>query len=440
MIAAADSPRAYLAWSGLERIIQVLITAVVGALVARHLGPPGFGLLNTVWSLAALCWPIALIGHQLAVQEMVLDADDDGRVLAVAFFVNAVGAGVGILVFFAATIVVPKDDGTAFTAVALLFGSTLAVQPLLLADVWFQARRVARLPALMRSAGLLLGAALRVAVVAAGLGVVAVAATMSLDVLAPAVLVFVALRWRRRKSLPLAQVTMKECRTFAKQALPLVVAGISVAIYMRIDQVMVQVLSGNRAAGLYAAAVRLSEGSYFLALVILRAATPSLVRLRALDEEEYEEGLTVLFARMIMLSTAIALLSTVFAPVVTRVLFGSAFEGVAAVLRVHAWSSIFVFLGVGQSIWFVTENEERTIMRRTIFGAVLNVGLNIFLIPAYGPPGAAVATLVAYSTVTVIANGLVPRTRPVLRMQIAASSPRFQLGVLKRDLATMIRS
>lgn len=57
------------------------------------------------------------------------------------------------------------------------------------------------------------------------------------------------------------------------------------------------------------------------------------------------------------------------------------------------------------------ENKVKYIKYYLGIGAVLNVALNYFLIPIYGPSGAAVATLVTQFVTSVIAPALFKETR-----------------------------
>jgi PST family polysaccharide transporter len=56
----------------------------------------------------------------------------------------------------------------------------------------------------------------------------------------------------------------------------------------------------------------------------------------------------------------------------------------------------------------------------TALGAVVNVVLNLWLLPVYGPVGAAVATFIAQSIAVSFSLLLFERTRPIFRMQMKA--------------------
>jgi PST family polysaccharide transporter len=93
------------------------------------------------------------------------------------------------------------------------------------------------------------------------------------------------------------------------------------------------------------------------------------------------------------------------------------------VLAIHAWTAVFVSLGIAQGQWNVNEGLGRLLLQRTLLAAGLNILLNGVLIPRAGAAGAAIATLVSQAFATVIANALDRRTRGILRMQLRAFLP-----------------
>jgi PST family polysaccharide transporter len=93
------------------------------------------------------------------------------------------------------------------------------------------------------------------------------------------------------------------------------------------------------------------------------------------------------------------------------------------VLAIHVWASVFVFLGVAQSPWDLSKNLLTLSLYRTIAGAIINVAMNLYLIPRYSAMGAAIATVVSYAISGVFANAFSARTRPIFYMQMKSFIP-----------------
>jgi PST family polysaccharide transporter len=90
----------------------------------------------------------------------------------------------------------------------------------------------------------------------------------------------------------------------------------------------------------------------------------------------------------------------VFAPQIINLLYGAKFISAFPVLQIYIWSSVATFLGVASSQYLVTENLTKISFYRTFLGMIVNVLLNLILIPQIGIIGSALATLISYSVAT----------------------------------------
>ena len=68
-------------------------------------------------------------------------------------------------------------------------------------------------------------------------------------------------------------------------------------------------------------------------------------------------------------------------------------------------------MGVASSKWFISEGLQRHLTINTVAGAIMNILLNIFLIPKYGIYGAAIATVMSQALASYFMNILFKRTR-----------------------------
>jgi PST family polysaccharide transporter len=103
-----------------------------------------------------------------------------------------------------------------------------------------------------------------------------------------------------------------------------------------------------------------------------------------------------------------------------ELVYGKAYEGAGPLLAVYVLSGIFVMIGHAREYWIATENLMRFSLYSSIVGAVINILLNLILIPKFGPIGAAYATLSALIAGSYLVNMVSSRTRPVFYMQTSA--------------------
>ncbi|QIR15113.1 polysaccharide biosynthesis C-terminal domain-containing protein [Shewanella aestuarii] len=102
---------------------------------------------------------------------------------------------------------------------------------------------------------------------------------------------------------------------------------------------------------------------------------------------------------------------TLVAPVLVPFLFGHDYLSVIAILQIHIWAGVFIFMRALFSKWLLIEDIPKYSLVTHGSGAVINLVLNILLIPSFGALGAAWATLISYSMASYLGLFISPKTR-----------------------------
>ena len=403
--------------------------------MARYLGPQQFGLLNYALAMVALFASVVPLGlDTIVVRELVHDSDAAGRILGTTFIMR-VGAGLLMTVVTIASVVVMT--GGDHQLVLLTSIASLAILPRAadVFDLCFQSRMQSRLTVTAKNAGTLVGNISRIVLILTSASLVAFCWTTSIEAILGGIGLAVTYMIAGNSfrgwnfDLHLARRLLKECW-------PLILSGLAIILYMRIDVIMLRMMAGDEATGIYAAAYRVSEICYFVPIAITTSVSPLIIALRTTNEEVYLRRLRQLFTYLALLSVIFSLFTTFASKWMVTVLFGSHFAAAAPVLAIHIWASVFVFLGVAQNPWDVSENAVAYSLPRTFAGTVTNIAINLVLIPRLGAIGAAIATLISYAVSGVIMNAFFAKTRPVFLMQMKALS---LLGVRESYLALSSR-
>jgi O-antigen/teichoic acid export membrane protein len=169
---------------------------------------------------------------------------------------------------------------------------------------------------------------------------------------------------------------------------------------MKIDQVMIKNMLDSKELGYYAAAVRLSEAWYFIPVALTNAIYPAIVNAKKVNNKFYFNRMQKLYDILAWMAISIAVPVSIFSKDIINIIFGAEFQSAAPVLTIYIWAGVAVFLGVASSQYLITENFTKLSFFRTLIGMVINVILNLVLIPKYGIIGAAYATLISYSVAT----------------------------------------
>jgi O-antigen/teichoic acid export membrane protein len=101
---------------------------------------------------------------------------------------------------------------------------------------------------------------------------------------------------------------------------------------------------------------------------------------------------------MFWLSILIALPISILAKPIIAILFGQAYLGAVGTLSIYVWAGIGISWGTAVTYYLLAENYTGVFLLTTSVGAIINILLNIFLIPRIGIMGGAIATLISYTS------------------------------------------
>jgi O-antigen/teichoic acid export membrane protein len=385
-------------WLMSHRVLSMVVALFVGVYVARYLGPEGFGLLSYAVSFVGLFTALAAMGLEgILVRELVKTPESRDELLGTAFWLKAGGA---ILMWIGIAAVIPFTHNDLQTNILIIIIAFAVIfQAFNVIDFNFQAEVKSKYVVYAQITSLVISSITKLVFVWISAPLVWFACVFLFDALVRSVgLVVVYLKttgkvWYWKWKRQIANKLVKDCW-------PLILSGMVIAIYMKIDQVMIKEMLEAKEVGNYAAAVRLSEAWYFIPMAITSSVFPAIINAKKQGEEIYYQRLQKLYDLMAWLALAIALPTTFLAPLIIKVLYGEAFLPAAGVLSIHIWAGVFVFLGVASGQYLIASNYTRISFFRTFFGAITNVILNIIFIPKYGINGAAFATLISYFVAT----------------------------------------
>jgi PST family polysaccharide transporter len=408
-------------------VLRLVVGAAIGVWIARALGPGPFGEYSYAMAFASLFAAAANVGTDgIVVRDLVKHPDRTGAILGSALGIRVAGAAaVFVLVGLAGALAHRGSPRT--LALVLLFSAATLLKPFDVVELWFQARTNLRPVVWARNIAFLLGAGGRIALLLGGGTVVALAAVEPLAALAAAVLLMAVFGKHHAGAQPI-RWDRAEARGLLGAGWPLLLSGVAVMVYMRIDQVMLEGLASPREVGVYAAALRLSEIWYFVPTAVITAVFPHVVHSKVEGEAVYLRRITQLFGVMTAVALVISIAVTLAAGPLVSIVFGPEYEGARPILTVHVWTTLFVFWGVVGEAWYLTEGLTRMSLARTVTAAAMNVVLNLVLIPRYAGLGAAWATLIAQGCAAWLFNLVDRRTRHIFRIQCRALLLRGVLG------------
>jgi O-antigen/teichoic acid export membrane protein len=407
-------------WSLLTQVARVASLAIVMIALSRHLGPQRFGSLAFGLAFVRLFAVLAAFGlDRIFVQHLIEAPEQRNSIARGGFLLKLAVAAGAYIVMLASAFAVVRNDRVTFSIIAVA-GITLIFQAFDVFDFAFQAQLRFRTVFLARATPVFLFAVIKVTAVFVGVPLLAFASLEAIEGASIAALLFVLFRQTRPHESVVAARESIRARKLLASGFPILIASLSVMIYMRCDVLMLGKLASYKAAGIYSAASQVTEAFTLFPMALVPALFPFLVRWRKGGAAVYRAQLQKLILGAAVAGFCVSVTLTVLGPVLIRLLYGADYAGAGPILVVHAWSGLFIYVAAMQSGYDIVEGLSWLTVVRTGIGATLNVGLNLLLIPHYGGIGSAVATLVSQVFSGVLLNLVHPRTRLIFGMQVRA--------------------
>lgn len=378
--------------------VSMLVSLAAAFVLSRYLGVEKFGGINYVFAFYYFFLVLQDAGIDvIVVRECSQKPDQAPRIigtmrifkLALSMFLVAASWLIISIVSF------PADIKFAL----YLYAFVLPLTALQVSSVIFQVKLDAKYPSLIAIIKSAVNFLFLILLVAFGLGLTGYVLAL---VLSEVAIMLAVLFFSRRFVRPENIFDMGVCVKVLKSSLPLALAGIFVAMTNRIDFLMLERMTGLRELGFYSAIYKVTNLLESLPLAMMATLYPVMA---CYAEHADRTALRKLHHKCLFLFLGIALpmglAVTFFAEAIVKLLFGADFAPAAAGLQVLVWATVFLYPALSAGNVLISMGREKINLVINIFAALINVSLNLILIPKFGFVGAAQATAAAFLFISV---------------------------------------
>lgn len=384
-----------ISWLFADKAFRMGAGLIVGAWIARYLGPSNFGLWSVAIAYSALFGSFINFGlESILVKELVKHPDEQDLLLGSSFIICTVGASLAVVLSVVGTRFAFTNISSLKFNLILLSSLGMMTQASFVLNYFYQAKVQAKIVVAVQGVVFVIATAFRVASLLNGGKVITFAWLSLAEMISSSVLMIVVFQ-KMNGSILNWRFSVIMARRLLSEGFPLMFANIASMIYMRVDQLMIGRMMGDGEVGVFSAAIRISETWYFLPSIIGTSIFPSLISAYNLSTISFERRIRLFFEVMIGVGLGIATIISVASPLIVKILYGKAYAQSAIILSVHVWGGVFVCMGVASSYWLTIHGLQRYNFYRSLSGLAINISLNIFLIPRLGALGAALASAIS---------------------------------------------
>ena len=241
-------------WLFFDKMLRMAVGLLIVVWMARYLGPEQFGLLNFAMAFVGLFGAIATLGLQgIVVRDIVRKPEESKVILGTGFVLQVVG---GLMAFGLVILVISllrPDDTLAKTIVAIL-GFTQVLKASEVVKYWFESQVQSKFVVWVENGVFLIIAGVKVAMILLQAPLMAFVWAAFAEALLVAALLFAVYGWKIG-SISSWKPSFDRGKMLLRDSWPLILSGIAVVVYMKIDQIMLGQMIGDQAVGIYSATV-----------------------------------------------------------------------------------------------------------------------------------------------------------------------------------------
>lgn len=373
------------------KIAQSGFALIINALTARYFGPSNFGLINYAASLVAFVTPIMTLGtSEILVSEIIRTPEREGEILGTSIlmtFISSVCCVVGLSTFVWLS---NHEDSTTVITVTL-YSLLLISQSLEQIQYWFHAKYLSKYVSLASFFAYLIISAYKVWLLAKKKNIYWFAVSNSLDYFLIAIALMVIYYIKRGPKLTYSYNAAKKIWRLGKHY---IIPGLMGLVLAQSDRVMLRWICGDSEVGFYSAALSISGLTGFVFSAIITSLRPMVLESKKKSEAHFSSNMAKFYGIIIYLAIAQSVMLTLFAEPVVKLLYGQSFQKTIPLLRIVVWYTAFSYVGGVRTVWILAENKQRFLWIISSSGMILNVVLNLMLIPKWQGVGASIATLI----------------------------------------------
>jgi O-antigen/teichoic acid export membrane protein len=412
----------------LLRIARLCLSLVITCVLARHLGGAGFGQLAVAMAVVSILLSIGELGFaRYTVRELMKPGSDQSAVLGTTITARFIASAV-LFTGLIAWIGWRTPQGT---LLLIVYGTQLLTNPATEVLAWLEAHGRVSNAIIAQFVGFLTSATCIAFGIWQNAPLWFFALTYALEGW-----VFIALSafvfWRHGGRANLRAFQFSRAFALISRSWPELASQAALILLFRLDTMMIEWLRGAEEAGIYGAAVRVSEMAYFVPGILATLFLPRLMEARQGNTAQYERRVVDYFSASVVLAFVVATGLLILSPWMPLA-FGDEFNRSAEMLRIHAWAFIPFAIGIARTQILTVEDKLAANLPSVIVAVAINAWLNLEWIPAHGGVGAAWATLVSYTLAWVVWTYF----SPDLRRHVSGFMTRAFVGLPRFTLLRM---
>ena len=386
-------------WLVCGRIIQMILSLFVGVLTARYLGPANYGLINYGTAYVTFFMSLCTLGiNSVIVKEFIDNPDEQGTAIGTTLVLRVVSSVFSAIMIIGISGFINQKEPDTIIVVSLC-SIALVFNIFEILNYWFQSQYKSKVTAIATLVAYIATSIYRVILLIFGASVYWFAFATSIDYIVLGLFLFICYK---QYNGPAFAFSWMKAKFLFKSSYHYILSGMMVAVYGQTDKLMLKQMLDDTSVGYYAAATAISTMWVFVLQAIIDSVYPTIMKLYKKDYLQFERKNRQLYAIVFYISIFVSLAFILIGDVAIQILYGKQYAPAGMPLKIITWYVAFSYLGVARNAWIVCENKQHYLKYMYLSAAIINVILNLILIPVWGAAGAAAASLITQIFTSII--------------------------------------
>lgn len=371
-----------------EYIFSLISSLIVGIAVARYLGPESYGIITFALSVYAVCLVVTTLGiDDILYRDMVQYAEKRGYIEGTAILLKVI---ISILIYLMVCIYGFLSFSGEKLIVLLIINLALVFQPLSVFSLVFLSLAEGKYTSISRIISYSVSSVLKIVLIIIDADLKYFALAVFLDYFLLYVTVFFIYIQKGYNNIKL-KIDYIYLKKILNQTPLLFLNILFFTGFLKLNTIYISYIYGDYYAGIYNAALRLTEAFYLIPAVIVTAFFPAVIKSKEAGEEEYIRRISLFLSAFTLPFILIAVVVTLLSPFIIKLLYGVQYEISYIVLSFTIWSVPFIFFSTVTGKYFLVENKINHIFYRSFLSFILLIVFDFILSKKYGIYGASVA-------------------------------------------------
>ncbi len=418
-------------WIIVCKIVQSILSFIIGTLTVRYLGPTNYGVITYAVSVISFLCPIMQMGlKNTLVKEFIRRPNHEGEILGTALIINIISSL--FCMAGAITFVSIANAGEPETIlVCSLYSLVLLFQATEMTVYWFQAKLLSKYPSIATLIAYVVVAIYKVYLLVTGKSVVWFTISYVLDFFLISIILLVIYKKLSNQKLSINWNIGRQMLSHSKYY---IIPSLMVIFYQHTDRIMLNLIVSDTETGLFSAAITCTGITGFVFFAVIDSARTVILETKEHNPEMYEKKVVQLYSIITAFALAQSICITILAKPIVYLLYGEAYLDAVPILQLAVWYDTFGYYSSVRDIWILAEEKHKHLTKINVAAALSNVFLNACLIPILGGIGAAIASIISLFFTNVIVGFVYKPIRRNNFLMLKGLNPKVMIGVTLRVL------